>query len=323
MAVDSALTDVTISAPRRGRFPAGALLSDALGTTRGRIGASLVLLVMLIALLGPLFAPHSPTALSNASVPFEAPNAHFLLGTDFLGRDVLSRVLHGGWLLLLAALAATCLGVGLGTGVGVLAAFEGGWVEAILLRAMDVLLAFPSLVLALLLVSLAGPSLGLIIAAVALSHMPQVARVVYSASLDVCERDFMASAELVALPRRKMLLSELVPNLSSLLMVEFGLRMTFSIVLMAGLSFLGLGFQPPAANWGTMINENRIGMTSNPWAVLAPVLMIALLTVGLNTFTDAIARAAIGVGGGSRRSRVFRFTRPRMRSPRLSDGVEA
>ncbi len=231
----------------------------------------------------------------------------------YLARDVLSRVLCGGWELLLAALAATVIGVALGTIIGVVAAFESGWIDAVLLRSMDVLLAFPQLVLALLLVSITGPSLGLIIFAVALSHMPQVARVIYSAALDVCERDFMASAELVALPRRKMLLSELVPNLSSPLMVEIGLRMTFSIVLIAGLSFLGLGFQPPAPNWGTMINENRIGMTENPWSVVAPVVMIALLTVGLNTFTDAIARASIGAGPA--RTRRLRFKRQRMDAP--------
>jgi peptide/nickel transport system permease protein len=313
MAVEVAVSSAAVDSPRRGRFPAGALLRDALGITRGKVGAGLVVLVLLVAVVGPLLSPHSPTALSNNAVPFQGPSAHYPLGTDFLSRDVLSRVLNGGWELLGAALAATVLGVGLGTLVGVVAAFEGGLVETLLLRAMDVLLAFPQLVLALLLVSIAGPSTALIIVAVALSHMPQVARVLYSASLDVCERDFMASAELVALSRRKMVLSELLPNLSSPLMVELGLRMTFSIVLIAGLSFLGLGFQPPAPNWGTMINENRIGMTSNPWAVVAPVVMIALLTVGLNTFTDAIARVSIGVERAPAGRALFRRSRMRIR----------
>jgi peptide/nickel transport system permease protein len=297
------VTAGVIDTPKRSRFPAGALVRDALATTRGRVGATLVLFVVLIALLGPVLAPHSSTELLRDSVPFAPPSAAYPLGTDGLARDVLSRTLDGGLQLLLAAVAATAIGVILGTVIGVAAAYERGATETVLLRAMDVLLAFPSIVLALLLVSVSGPSIGLIIVAVALAHIPQVARVMHSASLDICERDFMQSAELMALSRRKIILSELVPNLSSPLMVEIGVRLTFSIVLIAGLSFLGLGFQPPSPNWGTMINENRVGMTSNPWSVVVPVTLIALLTIGTNTFTDALARASIGVESGKPRKR--------------------
>jgi peptide/nickel transport system permease protein len=298
--------------PKTSRFPAMAMVRTAFGTTRGRVGAALVILIVLIAVLGPLVAPHSPTELAGNATTFAGPSQEYPLGTDGLGRDVLSRTLNGGWELLFAAVAATALGVGLGTLIGVLAAYEGGWVDTVLLRAMDVLLAFPSLVLALLLVSVSGPSTWLIIVAVGLAHTPQVARVMHSTSLDICERDFMQSAELMALSRRKVLLSELVPNLSSQLMVEIGLRLTFSIVLISGLSFLGLGFQPPDPNWGSMINENRVGMVSNPWSVIAPVVLIALLTIGTNTFTDALARAAIGVDSAKSRKR-RRWFRPRGR----------
>jgi peptide/nickel transport system permease protein len=306
------VTTGVIDLPKTSRFPALGMLRATLGTTRGRIGAALVILIALIAVLGPLLAPHSPTELAGNATTFAAPSQEFPLGTDGLGRDVLSRTLNGGWELLLSAVAATALGVALGTLIGVLAAYEGGWVDTVLLRAMDVLLAFPSLVLALLLVSVSGPSTWLIIVAVALAHTPQVARVIHSTSLDICERDFMQSTELMALSRRKVLLSELVPNLSSQLMVEVGLRLTFSIILISGLSFLGLGFQPPDPNWGSMINENRVGMVSNPWSVIAPVVLIALLTIGTNTFTDAFARTAIGVEATKSRKRRL-WLRPRKR----------
>jgi peptide/nickel transport system permease protein len=307
----------------RSRFPSAAVVNEALATTRGRMGAGLVLIVVLIAVAGPWFAPHSPTALATDAVNYAAPGNGYPLGTDGLARDVLSRTLDGGWQLLLAALAATALGVALGTIFGVFAAYEGGWSAAVVLRGMDALLAFPQLVFALLLLSISGPSTTLIVIAVAVAHMPQVARVMYSAALDISERDFIRSAELIALPRRKILVSELLPNLSSSLMVEMGLRLTFSIVLISGLSFLGLGFQPPDPDWGTMINENRIGMASNPWAVLAPVVLIALLTVGTNTFTDALARVALGGSGTGPRRRRLRDLLQGRPEKRIPEGRDA
>ena len=158
------------------------------------------------------------------------------------------------------------------------------------------ILSFPQLVFALLLLSLLGPE------AVAdhrrgrrLAMRPQVARVLRSATLDLSERDFVKAAELQGMRPTRIAWKEILPNLVSPLMVEAGLRLTYSIVIMAGLAFLGFGQPPPAANWGTMINENRDGLSLNPWAVIVPALLIAVLTIGTNTFTDAFARVAIGV----------------------------
>jgi peptide/nickel transport system permease protein len=131
--------------------------------------------------------------------------------------------------------------------------------------------------------------------AVGLSHAPQVARVIRSATLDIAERDYVKVAELQGMRPRKIITSEILPNLVSPLTVEAGLRLTYSIIIMAGLSFLGFGQQPPTANWGLMINENLTGLPLNPWAVIVPAALIALLTVGTNTFTDAFARVAIGI----------------------------
>jgi peptide/nickel transport system permease protein len=249
--------------------------------------------VVLVAVVGPFVAPNPPNAL--LAVDFGKPSAQFLLGSDVLGRDVLSRVLDGGWPLLIMAVCATALGIAAGAAAGISAAYLRGVSDGIIMRAVDVILSFPQLVFALLLLSLLGPKLWLITLAVGVSHAPQVARVLRSATLDVSERDFVKVAELQGMRPAKVMRKEILPNLVSPLMVEAGLRLTYSIVIMAGLAFLGFGQAPPAPNWGTMINENREGLALNPWAVIVPALLIALLTIGTNTFTDAFARIAIGV----------------------------
>jgi peptide/nickel transport system permease protein len=277
----------------RGRWEWLALLVRAARTRRGAVGVAIAGVVVVFAAVGPFVAPHQPTV--SVTATFAPPSSGYPLGADDLGRDVLSRVLAGGWLLLAVAAGATALGVGAGVVVGIAAAYFGRVTDGVLMRIVDVLLAFPQLVFALLLVSVLGPHVWLILVAVGISHGPQVARVVRAAALDVCERDFVRAVELLGTPARRVMAGEILPNVLSVVMVEVGLRFTYSILIIAGLSFLGFGIQPPAANWGLMINENRIGLVSNPWAVVAPVLLIAILTIGLNTFTDAIARTSLGV----------------------------
>jgi peptide/nickel transport system permease protein len=269
------------------------VLRAAACTPRGTIGLGLTLFVVLVAVIGPFVAPNAPDAL--VTLPYGKLSGQFLLGGDALGRDVLSRVLGGGWVLLIMAVGATALGVAGGAAAGVSAAYLRGISDGIIMRAVDVILSFPQLVFALLLLSLLGPKLWLITIAVGVSHAPQVARVLRSATLDLSERDFVKAAELQGMRPTRVAWKEILPNLVSPLMVEAGLRLTYSIVIMAGLAFLGFGQPPPAANWGTMINENRDGLSLNPWAVIVPALLIAVLTIGTNTFTDAFARVAIGV----------------------------
>jgi peptide/nickel transport system permease protein len=268
-------------------------LGAAARTNRGAAGLGITGVVVLIAVIGPWVEPYSSTAFVTA--PFAAPGGSFLLGGDTLGRDVLSRVLDGGWVLLIMAVLATALGVIAGVAAGVSAAYLRGRADGVIMRTVDVVLAFPSLVFALLLVSIIGPKLWLIVLAVGFTHAPAVARVMRSATLEVAERDYVKAVELQGVKPGKVMRSEILPNLISPLMVESGLRLTYSIVLMAGLNFLGFGQPPPAANWGYMIQENRIGLSSNPWAVIVPAALIALLTIGVNTYTDAVARVAIGV----------------------------
>lgn len=272
------------------------LFRRSMRSKRTVVGLILTIIIFGIAFIGPYLTPHSPTEFVAA--PFSPAGVGGLFGTDNLGRDVLSRFMAGGQVLLILSLIATLLGVSLGAFVGVLAAYRRGWLDELLMRTGDVALAFPQIVLALLFLSILGPQLWLLVLMVGIGHLPRVARVVRGAAMSVVERDFIKAAESVGIPRWKILLGEVVPNVSSVLAVEFGLRLTYSIGLVAGLSFLGLGLQPPDADWGLMINENRIALTVSPWSVVLPVLAIAVLTVGTNLVTDGLAKAAIGSDQG-------------------------
>jgi peptide/nickel transport system permease protein len=286
-----------VARPRRQR-PLTLLLRRSLRQLRTQIGVVLVVLLVGTALIGPVFAPHAPAAFAGA--PYAHPSSGALLGTDNLGRDVLSRFLWGGRSILGLSAAATAIGLLLGVLVGLIAAYSRGLLDDLLMRGMDVILAFPSIVLALVAVATVGPKLWLIVLVVGLTTMPRVARVTRGASLEIVERDYVHAAQAMGEPRRKILVGEILPNITSPLLVEASLRLTYAIGLIAGLSFLGFGRQPPSADWGLMINENRQGLTVQPWGVVMPVIAIALLTIGTSLIGDGIARASAGIerGGG-------------------------
>ena len=274
------------------------ILRRAAALARTRIGLGICGLMLAIALFGPLVAPHSPTEFVAA--PNTGPSSNALFGADALGRDVFSRWLHGGLTVLWLSLAATIVGIVVGTIVGLVAAYARNWLDDVLMRGNDVLLSFPQIILVLLAVSAIGPKLWLIVLTVGFTHAPRVARVMRGAGQEVVERDFIKAAEVVGEKRWRIVFGELLPNVTSPLLVELGLRMTYSISLVAAVSFLGFGLQPPAADWGLMINENRLSITVQPWAVFLPVLAIGLLTVGTNLITDGVARAAIGLDRGGK-----------------------
>jgi peptide/nickel transport system permease protein len=179
--------------------------------------------------------------------------------------------------------------------IGLFAAYSRGRLDDVVMRLMDVILAFPSIVLALVAVATVGPKLWLIVLVVGFTTMPRVARVTRGASLEIVERDYVHAAEAMGEPRLRILAGEILPNVTSPLMVEASLRLTYSITLIAGLSFLGFGLQPPAADWGLMINENRQALTVQPWGVVMPVLAIAVLTIGTSLIGDGLARASAGI----------------------------
>ena len=292
----AAAPPVALAPPPVRRRPLTLLLRRAWHQHRTKVGVLLVVLLAGTALIGPLFAPHDPAAFSGA--PYAHPGGSTPLGTDNLGRDVLSRFLWGGRSILGLSAAATLIGLVLGVAVGLFAAYSRSILDDVLMRLMDVILAFPSIVLALVVVATIGPKLWLLVLVVGLTTMPRVARVTRGASAEIVERDFVQAAEAIGESRFKILLGEILPNITSPLMVEASLRLTYSIGLIAGLSFLGFGEQPPAADWGLMINENRQGLTVQPWGVVMPVIAIALLTIGTSMIGDGLARASAGIERG-------------------------
>lgn len=284
------------AAPQMRQRQWGVLLRATLRQWRARIGLFIFVVMVVIALGGPLMAPHSPTEFVTA--PNSPPSSQALFGGDNLGRDVWSRFLHGGGTVLGMSVSATIIGIALGLVIGLTAAYMPGVVDEVLMRIADVFMAFPQIVLALLLLTAFQSSVFLIILIVGLSHAPRVARVIRGAAQQVVERDFIKAAEAVGEPRRRIIFGELLPNVTSPLLVELGLRLTYSIGLIAAINFLGVGLQPPSADWGLMIQDNRLAVSVQPWGVLLPVLAIALLTIGTNLLTDGFARAAIGIDRG-------------------------
>lgn len=248
-------------------------------------GLTLTLVIVLLTLIGPYLAPHGEYDIVGR--PFTTEGSW--LGTDYLGQDVLSRVLHGGRSVLLAAVLATVLGVGLGVIIGVLSAYVGGWFDEIVMRANDVLLAFPQILVALLVLSaVKTPSMWVVVLFVGIAHAPRVARVARGVALGVVTQDFVSAAEAIGEKKWRIVASEIGPNLTLPLLAEAGLRLTYSIGLIAGIGFLGFATDPGAADWGQMTNENRLGLLVQPWGVLAPVLLIALFTIGTNILADGL-----------------------------------
>ncbi len=269
------------------------LLRRCLREPRTRVGLVLTGLVLLVVGTGPFFAPHAHSDIIGA--PYSPPSPNALLGTDYLGEDVLSRVLAGGQSIVWISFVGTLVGVAVGAVIGMTAAYSGGVLDELLMRAMDVLRAFPPLVLILLLVSAAGAGPALMPLIVAVAWVPQVARVAYGASREVVAREFVESAETLGAPRLRIVRREILPNVVTPLAVDFGLRLTWSIGIVSAMSFLGVGLQPPSADWGLMIKENYQGLALQPWGVVVPVLCVAVFTFGTNLMAEGFARTVARV----------------------------
>ena len=266
------------------------------GLSRTRVGLILVVILVGVAFLGQFFAPHGETEF--VGTPNVRDVEGTLLGTDYFGQDVVSRFLYGGDTILVLAALSTALALVLGISIGLVAAYSRGRVDDALMRLMDISLAFPQLLLALVALTTIGPKSWLIVLIVAFTQTPRIARVTRGAAVPVVERDFISAAEALGESRSRILRSELLPNVSGPLLVEANLRLTYSLVIIATLGFLGFATSVNAADWGLMIQQNRPALSVQPWGVLLPALAIALLTIGTGLITDGIARAAAGIDRG-------------------------
>jgi peptide/nickel transport system permease protein len=272
---------------------ASSLARRSLRLWRTRIGLMLVGALVLVAIIGPFVAPYGPSAAVGA--PNSNPSGTAVLGTDYLGQDVLSRLLYGGRSILLMAVIATAMGLIVGVAIGLVAAYSRNALDDVLMRGMDVIMAFPQIMLGLVAVAIIGAHAWVIVLAIALTTAPRIARVARGAAQPVVERDFIACSEAMGVPRWRILFAELLPNVLGPLMVEASLRLTYSIGVIAALAFLGLAPDPNGANWGTMIQENQIALSVQPWGAVAPIVAIALLTMGTGLIGDGIARTAAGI----------------------------
>jgi peptide/nickel transport system permease protein len=257
------------------------------------VGIIITAIVVVVAIIGPWIAPHGEHDIVGKPFTHEGS----FLGTDYLGQDVWSRVLAGGRSILAISLAATILGMVIGVLIGVIAAYAGGWIEEIVMRLNDVALAFPQILLALLvLASVDEPKWWMIVLLVGISHAPRVARLARGVALGLVSRDFVHSAEALGESRTRVVLAEVLPNMNAPLLAEAGLRLTYSIGMVAALGFLGFSTNPGAADWGVMINENRLALLVVPWGVLAPVIVIGIFTIGTNLMADGITQLAAKLG---------------------------
>jgi peptide/nickel transport system permease protein len=258
------------------------------------IGIVITVVIALVAIIGPWLAPYGENDIVGKPFTMEGS----WLGTDYLGQDVWSRVLAGGASILLISLLATALGMVLGIIIGVVAAYAGGWLDEAIMRLNDVALAFPQILLALLvLTAVDQPSWWMIVLLVGASHAPRVARLARGVALGIVSRDFVIAAEALGESRLRVIMAEVLPNMNAPLLAEAGLRLTYSIGIVAAIGFLGFATDPGAADWGLMINENRLALLVQPWGVLAPVIIIGIFTVGTNLMADGIAQLA-GRGDG-------------------------
>lgn len=259
-------------------------------TPSALLGLAVVLFWVLMAIFWPFVAPYSPDAQHYASIS-QAPSRAHLLGTDQYGRDVLSRVLAGSREVLTTAPPATLLGLAGGIALGLLAGYLGGWFDEIVSRIMDALMAFPQVVLALVVLAVLGSSKINLILVIGITYMPLIGRVVRSATLAVRDLDYIAAARLRGDRRWAIMLREVLPNVTGPIIVEGTVRIGYAIFAIASLGFLGLGIPPPSPDWGVQVSDSSSYISIYPWITLAPVGAIASLVIAINLVADGLRRA--------------------------------
>lgn len=258
-----------------------------LGNGLGVLGALIVAAFIVMAVFAPQLAPYDPAAQSLLDRR-DPPSAEHLLGTDEFGRDILSRILYGARVSLTVALVSVGVGLTIGSLLGSIAGYVGGLVDAVIMRLMDLLLAFPYLLLAIVIVSALGPGMANTIIAIGVWTIPAFARVARSAVLQLKERDFVSAALALGAKEERVLRVHLVPNFGATLVVYASLYLAYAILMESALSFLGLGVQPPQASWAGMISNGRNYITSAPHIATIPGIAIALAVLGFNLLGDAL-----------------------------------
>jgi peptide/nickel transport system permease protein len=256
--------------------------------TRFMVACTVLALHAAVALTGPLWAPYASDQILTAE-PYSSPSLAHPLGTDNFGRDVFSRLVHGEWMMLGEALLAAVLAVAIGSAVAILIADAGGLADTLVMRATELVISIPSIILSMLVLSAVGSSHVVVVATVALLFTSPVITVVRGAALEVVKLEYVTSARLRGEGPWSIAVREVLPNVLPTVAVELSLRTGFAAILIGGLGFLGFGARPPSPDWGLMINEGRAYLSATPWPVLGPSLALCSLVVALSLFTEGLA----------------------------------
>jgi peptide/nickel transport system permease protein len=251
------------------------------------MGGVIIGLILTAALSAPLIAPYSPFDLDVAKM-LQGPSAAHWLGTDELGRDVLSRIIHAAQISMLVAFTSAGVGLVFGTLVGVSAAYFGGWIDLVLMRFMELLFSFPAILLAIVLMASLGTTIFNAMIAIGIVFMPGFSRLARAAAEVVLREQYVEAARAVGMSHGRMILREILPNILAPLLVEAAVAFSYAILLESALSFLGLGAQPPDPSWGNMLNTGRGFMSQAPWLSIVPGLAIFLTVLGFNLLGDGL-----------------------------------
>jgi len=263
------------------------------------VGAAIILVLLVASALAQVIAPY-PFDQMHIRDRFAPPSLHYLAGTDEYGRDVLSRLLIGSQLSLLLGVVATLISMGIGVPLGLLAGYRRGLTDEVIMRTLDIMLAFPPIMLVLLILAVTPPSLLKTAFAIGVLSAPPIGRVTRSVTLDLMSGEFMEAARARGERLHYVLRRELLPNVWPVLMVEASLRVVFAVLLGAVLSFLGFGVQPPTADWGLMISNGRAFVEKAPWISLAPGIAMSITVIGISLLGDGLREVLDPRLGGRR-----------------------
>lgn len=254
------------------------------------VGLVIFVVVTLVAIFAPWLSPHDPLE-QNVFAKLKAPFDNYYLGTDYYGRDILSRLLYGARISLVIGIASTIIALVVGSAIGILAGWYGGRFDIVVMQSMDMLLAFPSLILGLILVAMLGPSMTNIILAIALTSIPSFARIARAPTISVKQREFIDAGRALGFSDTRLMVGHILPNIFPEILVMGSLWLANAIRTEASLAFIGLGVKPPIATWGGMIREGFENILDSYWLVLSPSIAILIVVFGLNILGDGLRDA--------------------------------
>jgi len=255
---------------------------------KGLVGLAIIVVVLVVVIVGPLLIPQSLATQMHMALRLRPPGAAHWLGTDQLGRDLLYRVVLGARTSLSIAVSAVTISIAFGLPLGIVSGYVGGWLDSVLMRFVDAMLSFPALLLALTISAMLGPSVPNTIIAIGVAFTPFLARIIRGEALRVAQMPYVEAARAAGADDVTMIVRQVLPNVLPLVIVQGTISLAFAILAEAGLSFLGLGTQPPQSSWGLMIQASRDYLDVAPWTALVPGAAVGLTVLALNMFGDVL-----------------------------------